>query len=161
MNNGITIRHELRCGDLGRIIALHGEVYDALPGFGLRFEAYVARTIAEYVLDNDANGHMWLLERDGRLVGCTAVVLRDNGRGQIRWVVVDPTERGKGLGKKMVTDAVTYCAENDCLSIFLETTDGLVESLALYESLGFQVISNTNVDLWEGPRPLMIMEKAL
>ena len=34
-------------------------------------------------------------------------------------------------------------------------------SLALYESLGFEVTSNTNVDLWEGPRPLMIMEKTL
>lgn len=161
MKDGITIRHELRCGDLGRIIALHGEVYEVLPGFGLRFEAYVARTIAEYVLDNDANGRMWLLERDGRLVGCTAVVLRDNRRGQIRWVVVDPTERGKGLGKKMVTDAVAYCAENDCLSIFLETTDGLPESQTLYDSLGFKVTSTTNPLLWDGPRSLMIMEKTL
>ena len=45
----IKIRHELRCGDLGRIIALHGVVYEPLGGFGLSFEAYVAKTIAEYV----------------------------------------------------------------------------------------------------------------
>ena len=48
------IRTELRCGDLGRIIALHGEVYEPLGGYGLRFEAFVARTIAEFILDNDA-----------------------------------------------------------------------------------------------------------
>ena len=50
---GIRIRDELRCGDLGRIITLHGVAYEPMVGFGLRFEAYVAKTIAEYVLDNE------------------------------------------------------------------------------------------------------------
>ena len=42
----ISVRKELRGGDLGRVIALHGECYDMLPGFGLPFEAFVARTVA-------------------------------------------------------------------------------------------------------------------
>jgi hypothetical protein len=63
----------VRCGDLGRIVTLHGEAYEGLPGFGLKFEAYVAKTIAEYVLDNSARGRAWLAERDGRLHGdCAA-----------------------------------------------------------------------------------------
>ena len=39
MTDGIEIRHELRAGDLGRIITLHGECYDALPGFERNAEA--------------------------------------------------------------------------------------------------------------------------
>ena len=93
------MRHDLRPGDLGRIIELHGECYDALPGYGIRFEAFVARTVAEYILDVGANGRIWLAELDGRLVACTAIVLREDARAQLRWVLVAPSARGAGLGR--------------------------------------------------------------
>lgn len=92
VSSHITIRHDLRPGDLGRIVSLHGEAYEPLGGYGLRFEAYVARTVAEYVLDN------------------------------------------------------------------LFTTDGLPESQALYEKLGFHVTSNEIEELWDGERPLIRMQ---
>jgi GNAT superfamily N-acetyltransferase len=155
------IRTRLRCGDLGRIIQLHGEVYEPLIGYGLRFEAFVARTIAEFILDNNASGQIWLAERDDRLVGCAAIVLRDQQRGQLRWVVVDPSERGRGLGKRLVNAAIDYCRDKDCSSVFLETTNGLPESQTLYESLGFSVTNNGIEELWDGPRPLIIMEMDL
>ena len=155
------IRTELRCGDLGRIIALHGEVYEPLGGYGLRFEAFVARTIAEFILDNDARGQIWLAERGSRLVGCAAIALRDNNRGQLRWVVVDPSMRGRGMGKQLVYAAIDYCRKAGCESVFLETTDGLPESQALYEKLGFTVTSEAMEELWDGPRPLIIMETDL
>ena len=155
------IRTELRCGDLGRIVTLHGETYEPLGGYGLKFEAYVARTIAEFILDNAARGRIWLAERDGVLVGCAAVALRAHGRGQLRWVVVDPSLRGQGLGKRLVIDAIRYCEDAACTSIFLNTTDGLPESQGLYESLGFRVTSEVNEELWDGVRPLIVMEKSL
>ena len=62
--DNISVRDELRAGDLGRIIALHGKCYEALPGFGLAFEAYVARTVAEYILDSGAKGRIWIAEND-------------------------------------------------------------------------------------------------
>lgn len=157
----VSIRHELRAGDLGRIIELHGECYDALPGFGIPFEAFVARTLAEYILDAGANGRIWLAERAGRLVGCTAVVLRDNGRGQLRWVLVAPPARGSGLGKKLVLDALDWCRGRNCSEVFLETTDGLPESQALYESLGFEKVSDKTEELWDGERPLVCMQLLL
>lgn len=161
MSHELTIRHELRAGDLGRIISLHGEVYDSIDGFGLRFEAFVAQTLAEYVLQNEARGRIWMAERGGVLVGCTAALLRDDGRGQLRWVVVCPEERGQGLGKQLVVDAIQYCRSANCRSLYLETTDGLVESQTLYESLGFSIASSSITTLWAEPRPLIIMEKRL
>ncbi len=155
------IRHNLRAGDLGRIIALHGKCYDPLPGFGLTFEAYVARTIAEYILDAGANGRIWLAERDGELIGCTAIVLRDGPVGQLRWVLVDQSARGIGLGTNLVNLALQFCRDNKCGEVTLETTDGLLESQTLYESLGFEVVSNVPEELWDGVRPLIRMELSL
>ncbi len=41
MSDELIIRSTLRVGDLGRITTLHGETYEPLGGYGLRFEAYV------------------------------------------------------------------------------------------------------------------------
>jgi len=161
MSDDIFIRTDLRPGDLGRIISLHGEVYDPMGGYGLQFEAFVGRTIAEFVLDNDARGQIWLAERGDRLVGCTAIALRDNNVGQLRWVLVDPSARGLGIGKQLVYSAMDYCREKGCERVFLETTDGLPESQTLYEKLGFEVTSEVVEELWDGPRPLIIMEMDL
>jgi N-acetylglutamate synthase-like GNAT family acetyltransferase len=161
MTDDIEIRHELRAGDLGRIVTLHGECYDSLPGFGITFEAFVGLTLAEYVLEAGARGRIWLAERDGRLVGCTALVLRDDNLGQIRWVLVDPCARGIGLGKKLVNRALAWSREMACTRIYLETTDGLPESQSLYEALGFEVISDQPAELWDGVRPLIRMEMDL
>ena len=161
MTEQLTTRNELRAGDLGRIIELHGKVYDLLDGYGLHFEAFVGRTIAEFILDNRARGRIWLAERGDRLIGCTAIALRDDNRGQLRWVVVDPSERGQGIGKQLVHSALEYCREKGCQSVFLETTDGLPESQTLYEKLGFNVTSDSLEELWDGLRPLIVMELGL
>ncbi len=161
MSQGPSIRHNLRCGDLGRIVSLHGQAYEPLSGYGLRFEAYVAQTIAEYVLDNDAQGRIWLAEQGSTLVGCTAVALREDNTAQIRWVVVDPSSRGAGLGGKLMDRAIEYCKTKGRDSIYLFTTDGLAESQSLYEKLGFAVTSNETQELWDGPRPLIRMRLAL
>jgi len=161
MSHDFEIRHELRAEDLGRIIALHGKCYDPLPGFGLTFEAFVARTLAEYVLETSANGRIWLAERDGELIGCTAIVLRDKQQAQLRWVLVDQSARGAGLGKELISRALKFARDNACSTVILETTDGLPESQALYENLGFTVTANSEEELWDGPRPLIVMELPL
>ena len=157
MTHEITIRSELRAGDLGRVIELHGIAYDDLPGFGRAFEAFVARTIAEFVLDNDSRGRLWLAERGEALVGCTAIVLRDDNIAQLRWVLVDQSARGLGLGRDLVGLALAYAREQDCKAIVLETTDGLPESQALYEKLGFRITHHGSEELWDNVRPLIKM----
>ena len=157
MTELITIRDELRPGDLGRVIELHGTAYDHLPGFGRQFEAFVARTIAEFVLDNDSRGRLWLAERGDTLVGCTAIVLRENRIAQLRWVLVDASARGLGLGGELVGLALDYSREQGCEAVMLETTDGLPESQALYEKLGFRITHHGSEELWDSVRPLIKM----
>jgi GNAT superfamily N-acetyltransferase len=89
------------------------------------------------------------------------MVLRGEGKGQLRWVLVDPVARGAGLGRRLVEGALDYCRDNDCQSVYLETTDGLAESQALYESLGFNTVVDRPEELWDGVRPLIQMELSL
>ena len=104
---------------------------------------------------------MWLAEQDHRLVGCTAVALRDGNAAQLRWVLVDTAARGVGLGRRLVEAALDYCRDSGCSSVFLESTDGLPESQALYDDLGFETVSRNVEDLWDGVRPLIRMQMAL
>lgn len=154
---GLSLRCDLRSGDLGRLIVLHGMEYDQWPGYGLKFEAFVARTVAEFGLENDFQGRIWLLERGDELVGCAAVALRRKLTAQLRWVVVHRDLRGGGLGQMLVRVALDYCRERGCREVFLETTDGLDASSALYRKLGFREISNQQVSLWDGTRALIRM----
>ena len=157
----LPIRTDLRCGDLGRIVALHGTAYESLAGFGLRFEAYVARTVAEYVLDNDGRGKVWLADRDGELAGCAAIAERPGNVAQLRWVLVDTANRGTGLGRTLVTHAMDWCVARNFDCIRLETTEGLPVSMQLYQKLGFRTVSSEVAELWDGPRTLIRMEKSL
>jgi len=94
MSDEVTFRHELVPRDLGRIISLHGKAYEPLDVYALRFEAYVGQTIAEFVLNYNARGRIWLVEQADNLLGCAAMVLRSEGVAQRRWVVVAPSARG-------------------------------------------------------------------
>lgn len=163
--NSVAIRSDLRPGDLGRIIALHGAAYaEGDAHSGLRFEAYVARTIAEFIIDNRGRGKVFLAERDGDLVGCAAMVeRRDNGttHGQLRWVLTDPAMRGRGLGKHLVELAIAHARDSGWRSVFLETTGGLDASMRMYVRLGFVVERCEAQRLWSDDGEMIVMRLAL
>lgn len=113
------------------------------------------------MLDNDARGRVWLAEQDDHLVGCTAIALRDGDAAQLRWVLVDTAARGMGLGRRLVEAALDFSRESGCSRVFLESTDGLPESQALYDDLGFETVSSNVEELWDGVRPLIRMQMRL
>lgn len=79
----------------------------------------------------------------------------------MRWVLVDTAARGLGLGRRLVETALDYCRKSGCSSVFLESTDGLRESQALYDDIGFQLVSSDVEELWDGVRPLIRMQLQL
>lgn len=160
----ITIRTEPRPGDLGRLIALHGEVYgDEEGGFGLAFEAFVARTVADFVLREGGDGRFWFAEVGDALVATAAMVIHDNsaGRpsGQLRWVVAAPVARGRGLGGRLIVSAIDYARARNCADVYLETTDGLDASMAIYKRLGFVERDRSIETMWrQAPKITMALD---
>ena len=76
-------------------------------------------------------------------------------------MLVDHPARSIGLGRRLVETAIAFSIESGCDRLYLETTDGLPESQALYEKLGFRQVSSERQVLWEDERPLVRMEKQL
>ena len=135
----VTIRHDLRPGDMGRVIAMHGVLYAEEYGFDHGFEAYVAETVAEFgTLARPGRDRLWVAELDGRLVGSIAILGRDDGAAQLRWFLVDPETRGQGLGRRLIDESLAFCRAAGYRSVYLWTVTGLDAAARLYVAAGFR-----------------------
>lgn len=133
------LRSGPRPGDLGAIAALHGLEYADDYGLDNRFEAYVARSVADFALvlaSNPEAGRVWLAEDDQGLTGCIAIT-RDSGEhGRLRWFLVARRARGQGLGKELLAEALAYARER-FRTLELETFSELTAAAHLYRAAGF------------------------
>jgi N-acetylglutamate synthase-like GNAT family acetyltransferase len=135
----VTVRHDLRPGDMGRVIALHGVLYAEEYGFEHGFEAYVAETVAEFGrLARPGLDRLWLAEREGRLVGCIAILGREDASAQLRWFLVHPEARGSGLGRRLIDEALAFCRAADYRAVYLWTVNILDAAARLYVAAGFR-----------------------
>lgn len=135
----VTVRHDVQPGDLGRLVELHGVLYAAEYGFDHTFEAYVAGTVAEYGLAaKRERDRLWLAELDSRLIGAIAIVGREGGTAQLRWFLVHPDGRGRGLGRRLLSDALAFCRAVGYSSVFLWTVSPLSAAARLYNAAGFR-----------------------
>jgi GNAT superfamily N-acetyltransferase len=154
--HAVRIRHELKPGDLGMVVHLHGVIYAREYGLDTTFEPYVAGPLADFVLAGD--GRMWIAEHDGRLVGCVALVAADAGAGQLRWFLVTPEMRGKGLGKRLLDEALAYARQQALQRVFLWSFADLADALRLYERAGFKVTERRTGTIWGGERTEVRMD---
>lgn len=136
----ITLRHELKPGDLGHVVALHGSVYAREYGFDATFESYVAGPLADFAKAGRPRERLWLAEVDGRLVGCIAIIASAETVAQLRWYLVEPSARGQGLGKRLLDEAIVFSRQHGYQSIILWTVRALTAAARLYRQAGFNKI---------------------
>jgi GNAT superfamily N-acetyltransferase len=134
---GAAVRHEQRPGDIGLIIAMHGELYAREHGYGLDFEGYVAKTFSAYGWPLGPRERLWLLEKGNMLGGSIAIVKASESAAQLRWLLLAPALRGYGLGRGLVDDALDFCRESGYRSVLLWTEASLVTATRLYRQAGF------------------------
>ena len=80
--------------------------------------------------------------------GSIAIVEANAEEAQLRWLLLMPELRGRGIGKRLVQEAIDFSREKKYSSIFLWTVDGLPESAALYRAAGFQLTREEPRLLW-------------
>ncbi|HVS38947.1 MAG TPA: GNAT family N-acetyltransferase [Gemmataceae bacterium] len=136
--DAIAIRTDLRPGDLGAVVRLHGLLYAQERGFDPTFEAYVAAPLADFVRRASDRERLWLAERGADLVGCIAIVAAAPQTAQLRWFLVDPSCRGAGLGRKLLHAALDFCKACGCAEVVLWTESALTAAARLYQSAGFR-----------------------
>jgi GNAT superfamily N-acetyltransferase len=145
---GITLRTDLRPGDVGSVVYLHGVLYAREHGFDPTFEAYVAGPLAEFVRSGTGRDRLWIAERDGRVVGCIAIVAASPETAQLRWYLVDPSVRGMGLGKRLLDEAVAFSRKSGYRNIILWTVSALAAAAHLYKAAGFRKVEEKRGRMW-------------
>ena len=134
----MTLRTELRPGDVGQVIRLHGLLYAREFGWDHTFEAYVAESLAHFALHHDPQRErIWLVDDEDGVAGSIGIVAAGDDAAQLRWFLLSPTLRGKGLGGQMIDRALEFTRTAGYDSIFLWTVRGLDAAAALYRRAGF------------------------
>jgi GNAT superfamily N-acetyltransferase len=144
----IEIRTDLRPGDLGTIVHLHGIIYARERGFDPTFEAYVAGPLAEFVRRQSPRERLWIAERADRIVGCIAIVAASEQTAQLRWYLVEPSARGLGLGKRLMAEAVAFSRESGYADVILWTENALTTAARLYQAAGFRKVEDKPGRMW-------------
>jgi DNA-binding MarR family transcriptional regulator/GNAT superfamily N-acetyltransferase len=128
-------------GDLGWIVERHGTLYAAEYGWNAEFEAFVADTVAAYARHHDpAREAVWIAEVDGERVGCVGCVRDDDETARLRWLLVEPTARGGGIGARLVDECLRFARRSGYRRITLWTYDVLVDARRIYERAGFTLV---------------------
>ncbi len=96
--------------------------------------------MAEFVarLDRPMNA-IWAAVESGNVIGTIAIDGEDLGgnAAHLRWFIIDDGKRGRGLGKRLLTEAVSFCDQRGFGEIQLWTFKGLDAARRLYEAAGF------------------------
>lgn len=151
MSGEPTIRRELRPGDLGRIVEHHGRVYAAEHGVNPEFEAHVAASVGRAATKPGWPGEregIWIVEVDGRHAGSLALSDEGDGTACIRWVVLDPELRGRGLAAQMLDEALELARRSGYRSVRLATFSELKVAAQMYRSRGFVEVSAETSPRW-------------
>lgn len=142
------IRNNLKPGDMGTIIYLHGIIYEKEYGFDYTFEPYVAEPLSKFVLFQSDKERIWIARQNEKIVGSVAIVKFSEDQAQLRWLLVHPAARGFGLGKTLVEKAIQFSKYMGYRSIFLWTLNILPAAAKLYQSSGFKKTRENPCRLW-------------
>ncbi len=145
----ISLRNELRPGDVGRLICLHGWIYAEECGYNHMFEGYVCKTFYDFFQSYDpGKDRFWLAEANGNIIGAIAIAGHSEIRAQLRWFILHPAFRGMGLGNRLLKEAIQYCREKGYKNVFLETTQDQKTAVNMYTKAGFRKVKEFENHAW-------------
>jgi DNA-binding MarR family transcriptional regulator/N-acetylglutamate synthase-like GNAT family acetyltransferase len=138
------ILREPRLGDMGWVLLRHGEGYADVYGWDERFEALVAKIVAEFMAGHDAaRERAWIAERDGERLGCVFLVRHPEAKdaAKLRLLWVEPAGRGRGIGKALVHECTRFAKRAGYKRIVLWTNSELKAARGIYEREGYRLVS--------------------
>ncbi len=83
-------------------------------------------------------GQIFMALRDGQRIGCCALLALPDGSFEVVKMAVAESERGQGIGRKLLEDVIGYAKARSIHRLYLETNSSLANAIHLYESVGFR-----------------------
>ena len=138
-------------GVLGQVVAAHAAYYAEHWDFGLAFEAKVARELGAFLAGfEEGRDGFWVATLDGDFAGSISIHGRgaDREGARLRFFITDPKHQGRGIGERLMREAVTFCDEAGFARVYLWTFEGLDAARHLYERHGFRLCREEPGDQW-------------
>ncbi len=138
-----------RPGDMGWLVQRHGELYWNEYQYDERFEALVAEIVAEFIQNFEpARERCWIAEKNGERLGCVLLVKKSEVVAKLRVLLVEPSARGLGIGKRLVNECIEFARKAGYKKIMLWTQSELTAARKIYEGVGFQLVAEEKHDSW-------------
>jgi len=138
-------------GCIGRITELHADFYSRLVGFGLPFEARVARGLVAFFEQYQAGrDEIWLAVEEGKIQGSIAIDgshAKEEG-AHLRWFIASEETRGTRIGSRLMDHAMEHCIAQGFHRVYLHTFEGLEAARRLYEKHGFRLVHQQAGNQW-------------
>ncbi|HLI99751.1 MAG TPA: helix-turn-helix domain-containing GNAT family N-acetyltransferase [Bradyrhizobium sp.] len=139
----IATLREQRPGDMGWIVQSQGRFYAREYGWDSSFEALVAEIVAQFLNSFDASRERcWIAEIDGVPVGSVMLVRGDDEIAKLRLLLVEPTGRGQGLGRRLVEECIAFARARGYRKITLWTQSILTVARKIYQDAGFVLVTS-------------------
>ena len=140
------ILRNLQIGDAGWLVQQHGELYAREEGFDASFEALVAEILADYIRNHDNScERAWIAEEGGERLGSIFCVRLNENTAKLRMFLLTPAARGKGLGKRLLAECMSYAKAKGYQRMQLWTHESHEAACALYVKAGWQLVSSVPV----------------
>jgi GNAT superfamily N-acetyltransferase len=138
-------------GAMERIVELHADYYHHDWGFGLFFETKVAKEMSEFLTRFDeARDGFWTVCPNQRVEGGLAIdgIKAMTDGAHLRWFILSPDVRGRGIGNRLMEEAISFCKMKDYRKVYLWTFEGLHVARHLYEKFGFRLVEQAEGAQW-------------
>lgn len=132
-----------RPGDMGWLIQRHAELYAEERGWGPLFEALVGDVCMEFIRSFDPDcERCWIAEREGERLGCVMLVKGDERTAKLRMLLVEPSARGLGLGRRLVAECIGFARAKGYREVTLWTQSVLETARRIYAEAGFKLVKS-------------------
>lgn len=130
---------DLEIGDAGWLVMQHARLYARDEGFDIRFEAIVARVLAEFIETRDPScERAFIAHRGDERLGSIFCSRHDAETARLRMFLVLPEARGCGLGRRLLSECMGFARDTGFRRMMLHTHKSHAAACALYEKVGWR-----------------------
>ena len=111
------------------------------------FEKELANINEQY--SSPEGGIVGIFENE-KMIGCAGVRKFKDDEAELKRMFIQKTYQGRGLGKKLLVEAINLTKDLGYKRILLDTMPTMISAIYLYESYGFKKISPYRYNPFEG-----------